>query len=137
MREKPKYVNGYLNLGVAYYKLEKFDKAQEQWDMAKKLYPNNPFLITNYKALGTLYYQKAVKIGKTEPLEVPKLLEAIKLLEKAVAVQPNNATFWYDLGGVSYMVNDHKKARMAWERSLQIDPTNERAKKGLAALPPK
>lgn len=131
----PTYVNGYLNLGVAYYKLEQFEKAQEMWDKVKILYPNNPYLVTNYRALGSVYYQKAIAVGKTEPLEVPRLKEAIKLLEKAVAVQPQNATYWYDLGGVSYMIGDFEKARISWENSIKLDPTNEKAQKGLAALP--
>ncbi len=130
-----KYVNGYLNLGVAYYKLNDFDKAKEQWDIAQKIYPNNPFLITNYRALGTIFYNKAVTLGSAKPLEIPKLLEAIKLLEKATEVDPNNSNYWYDLGGVCYMVRDYTKARNAWQQALVVDPNNERARNGLAALP--
>ncbi len=133
----PRYVNGYLNLGVAYYKLNDFDKAKEEWDIAKSIYPNNPFLITNYKALGTIFYNKAVTLGSEKPLEVSKLMEAIKLLEKAVDVDPNNSGYWYDYGGVCYMVRDFNKARSAWEKTLLLDPNNEKAKVGLAALPPK
>lgn len=132
----PTYVNGYLNLGVAYYKLENYGLAKKQWDRAKELYPNNPFLKTNFNALATLYYNKAVKIGQKKPVDVANLLESIKYLEKAIEVAPNNAAYWYDLGGVSYMINDRVKARTCWEKSLQLDPTNEKAKKGLAALPP-
>src|ERR1019366_3645279 len=131
----PRYVNGYLNLGVAYYKLNDFDKAKEEWDIAKTIYPNNPFLITNYKALGSIFYNQAVTLGSQKPLEVPKLLEAIKLLEKAVEVEPNNVAYWYDLGGICYMIRDFNKARNAWEKTLLLDPNNEKAKIGIAALP--
>jgi hypothetical protein len=130
-----RYVNGYLNLGVAYYKLGNLDKAKEQWDIAKVIYPNNPFLITNFKALGSMYYNKAVILGSKKPLNVPDLLEAIKLLEKATEVDPNNANYWYDLGGVSYMIQDFNKARNAWQKALEIDPKNQRAIQGMAALP--
>lgn len=130
----PRYVNGYLNLGVAYYKLKDYDKAKEQWDIAKTIYPNNPFLITNYKALATIYYNKAVILGSKTPATVPNLLESISLLEKVVEIEPNNATYWYDLGGVNYMVQNFDRARVAWEQALLIDPNNAKAKNGLAAL---
>lgn len=131
----PRYVNGYLNLGVAYYKLKDYDKAKAQWDIARTIYPNNPFLITNYRALATIYYNKAVTLGSKKPIQVPDILEAIKLLEKVVDMEPNNSAYWYDLGGLSYMVQDFAKARKAWEQAILIDPNNQKAKNGLAALP--
>jgi tetratricopeptide (TPR) repeat protein len=125
------YVNGYLNLGVAYFKLKEYDKVRECWDIEKKIYPNNPLLKTNLKLLGTVYFNDAMTIGPKQPLE------ALKLLEKATEVDPNNADYWYNLGGVNYTIRDYEKARTAWTKSLLLDPNNQQAKQGMAALPVK
>jgi len=125
------YVNGYLNLGVAYFKLKDYDKARANWEIAKQIYPNNPFLKTNLKLMGSVYYNNAMNMGPKHPLE------ALKLLEKALEVDPNNADYWYNLGGVSYTVGDFEKARNAWTKTLLLDPDNQQAKQGMAALPVK
>ena len=125
------YVNGYINLGVAYFKLKEYDKARESWDIAKQIYPNNPFLKRNLKLIGTVYYNDAMVFGPKQPIE------AMKLLEKAIEVDPNNADYWYNLGGVSYTVGDFEKARKAWTKTLLLDPNNLQAKRGMAALPVK
>ncbi|MES2396622.1 MAG: tetratricopeptide repeat protein [Bacteroidota bacterium] len=123
------YVNGYLNIGVAYFKLKDYDRARANWDIAKKIYPNNPFLKNNLKLMGTVYFNDAMNMGSKRPLE------ALKLLEKALEIDPNNADYWYNLGGVSYTVGDFEKAREAWTKTLLLDPNNQEAKQGMSALP--
>jgi tetratricopeptide (TPR) repeat protein len=122
------YVNGYLNLGVAYFKLKNYDKAKECWDKASEIYPNNPFLKRNRELLGATYYNEAMKFGMKQPLE------AIRLLEKAVEIVPTNADYWYNIGGASYTVQDFKKAKFAWTKTLELKPDYEQAKQGLAAI---
>ena len=124
------YVNGYLNLGVAYFKLKDYDKARANWDIAKEIYPNNPFLKNNLKLMGSVYFNDAMLKGPKQPFE------ALKLLEKALEVDPNNPDYWYNLGGVSYTVGYFEKARDAWTKTLLLDPDNQEAKQGMAALPP-
>ncbi len=125
------YVNGYLNLGVAYYKLKDYDNARKQWDKVADLYPNNPFLKRNYAVLATIYYNKGMEKGGKEPLE------AIKYLEQAVQLDPSNAEYWYNLGGACYTARDYEKARNAWTTTLQLNPNKEEARQGLTALPMK
>ena len=123
------YVNGYLNLGVAYFKLHDYDKARECWDKARTIFPNNPFLTRNYGLLGQMYYNEAMRLGTNKPNE------AIELLQKAVEVDPTNADYWYNLGGASYTVKDYVKAREAWMKTLELKPDHEQAKQGLGAIP--
>jgi protein O-mannosyl-transferase len=122
------YVNGYLNLGVAYYKLGDYTKARECWDMARKIYPSNPFIQRNFALLGQLYYNEAMRLGVKNPTE------AIKLLEKAVEVDPSNPDYWYNLGGASYTIQDYKRAGEAWTKALELKPDYEQAKQGLGAI---
>jgi tetratricopeptide (TPR) repeat protein len=125
----PQYVNGYLNLGVAYFKLRDYQKAESYWRTAEKIYPNNPFLKINFNLLGQVYFQEAMKAGPANPKE------AIRILEKATAVDPANAELWYNLGGASFTVGDFAKARDAWEKTLMIQPGHPQAMNGLAAIP--
>jgi tetratricopeptide (TPR) repeat protein len=122
------YVNGYLNLGVAYFKLKQYDEARANWEIAKHIYPNNPFLKRNLELMGTVYYNEAMTKGRQQPRD------AQQLLEKALEVAPNNADYWYNLGGVSYTIGDFEKAKQAWTKTLLLNPNNEEAKRGMAAL---
>lgn len=122
------YVNGYLNMGVAYFKLKNYDKARECWDRAREIYPSNPFLKRNMELLGRIYYNQAMDFGMKQPKE------AIRLLEEAVEVDPTNAEYWYNMGGASFTIQDFKKARAAWTKTLELKPDYEQARQGLAAI---
>ena len=123
------YVNGYLNLGVAYYKLKDYENARIQWDKVAEIYPNNPFLKRNYTVLAGIYYNKGMEKGGKAPME------AIQFLEEAVRMDQGNAEYWYNLGGAYYTVKDFEKARNAWNTTLQLNPNKVEAQQGLAALP--
>jgi len=124
-----KYANGYLNLGVAYYKLNDYAKARNSWDTARMIYPSNPFLTRNFALLGQMYYNEAMRLGPNKPAE------ALELLEKAVEVDPSNPDYWYNLGGASYTIRDFKRAREAWTQTLELKPDYEQARQGLRAIP--
>lgn len=123
------YVNGYLNLGVCYFKLKDYDKAKEYWDKAKAIFPNNPYLKRNYPLLGIVYMNEALRVGGKDPKA------AIELLEKAVASDPANPDLWYNLGGACFTVNNFQRASEAWTQTLLLKPDYEQAKQGLAAIP--
>ena len=124
-----KYVNGYLNLGVAYFKLKEYDKAKLNWNKAKEIYPNNPFIKRNFELLGATYFNEGMTIGSKN---IP---EAITWLEKAVDIDSANVEYWYNLGGASFTNKDYEKARMAWAKTLKLKPDHVQAQQGMAALP--
>jgi hypothetical protein len=124
-----KYVNGYLNLGVVYFKLNNYVKAEEYWRIAQKIYPNNPFLKRNFGVLATTYFNEAMKIGSKD------VSKAIKGLEKACELDPGNVEYWYNLGGASFTIKDYEKARNAWTRTLQLKPDHLQAQQGMSAIP--
>jgi hypothetical protein len=125
-----KYVNGYLNLGVAYFKLKDYERANAYWDKAKEIYPSNPLIKRNFDLLGATYFNQGMSIGGKN---IP---EAIKLMEKAVSIDSTNAEYWYNIGGASFTIKDFKKARIAWDKTLQLKPGHLQAQDGIKALPP-
>lgn len=126
----PKYVNGYLNLGLAYFKLRDYNKAEEIWGKAYQLYPSNPFLGMYYRVLSNVYVQQAFADAKANQLP-----NAAYWFERASKIYPQDPEIWYNLGGVSFSLKDYAKARMAFEQCLKINPNHEQAKNGLANLP--
>jgi tetratricopeptide (TPR) repeat protein len=63
-----------------------------------------------------------------------KTEEAIKIFQFNVAVFPESAAV-YDSLGEGYMIAGNKKLAIAnYERSLELDPNNESAKKAIGIL---
>lgn len=125
-----KYVNGYLNVGVAYFKLKDYEKAKQNWNIAKKIYPNNPFIKRNFELLGATYFNEGMIVG------AKNIPEAIVWLEKAVEIDSTNAEYWYNLGGACFTNKDFGKARNAWTKTLKLKPDHTQAQQGMSALPP-
>jgi tetratricopeptide (TPR) repeat protein len=125
------YVNSYLNLGVAYYKLFEPDSAKLYWDIAKKLYPDHPNLQQYYPLLAQDYMMKGSRVAKGKNLQ-----EGIDIMRKGIIYDPNNADIWYNLGGAYYTAGNYDSARAAWTRTLKLRPGYPDAVRGMNALPP-
>lgn len=125
----PRYVNGYLNLGLAYYKLNRERESIYYWKLAEHLYPNNPYLknyyIVYYNQLSSRGYQK-LKEGETD--------KAIDAFNKMVTLDKYNPEGWYDLGGAYYTKGNHEKAKSCWNEVLKLNPDHEEALKALRQL---
>ncbi len=123
----PRYVNGYINIGVVYFKQKNYEKTEEYWYKAKEIFPRNPLITRNFEVLAITYYNEAMKIGATNPKY------SIQLLEKCTAFAPQNADYWYNLGGAYFMTEQYQKAIEAWKNALMLKPDYELAKQGMAA----
>ena len=126
----PKYVNGYLNLGLAYFKLRDYNKAEEIWNTAYRLYPSNPYLVSYYRVLSNVYIQQAFQDAKDK-----KIQNSLYWFERASKIFPQDPEIWYNLGGSAFSLGDYAKARMAFEKCLQLKPDHQQAKNGLANCP--
>ncbi len=126
----PKYVNGYLNLGLAYFKLRDYNKAEEIWGTAYRLYPSNPYLVSYYRVLSNVYIQQAFQDAKDK-----KLQNSLYWFDRASKIFPQDPEIWYNLGGAAFSLGDYARARSAFERCLQLNPNHTQAKAGLANCP--
>ncbi|MCD6067246.1 MAG: repeat-containing protein [Bacteroidetes bacterium] len=124
----PKYVNGYLNLGLAQMKQGKLDDAFATWKRAQGYYPNNPYLQTYFPYLAINYMNKGVNLGKEGKMD-----EATRNLDKATECNPNNYDIWYNYAGVYFTKGDFAKAKIGFENCLKLNPNAENAKQGLQA----
>jgi tetratricopeptide (TPR) repeat protein len=125
-----RYVNGYLNLGYAYFLEKNYDSAKISWDRGKEIFPANTFLPAYYTNLAAAYSNKGVEMIKSTQPEL-----GVQLFEKAVACTPNDIDLLNNLGTSYYFIRkDAVKASQQWERSLQIQPGNKGAMDGMALL---
>ncbi len=125
----PRYVNGYLNLGLGSYKLGRDRDALYYWKHAEHLYPNNPYLknyyIVMYNDLLNRGYQKAQR---------GQLDSAIYELRKTIILDRLNPEGFYNLGGAYYQKGKYDKAKYYWEECLKLNPNHVQAKSGLATI---
>lgn len=125
----PRYVNGYLNLGLGSYKLGRDRDALFYWKQAEALYPNNPYLrnyyIVFYNDLLNRGYQKAAR---------GQLDSAIYELKKTIILDKLNPEGFYNLGGAYYQNKQYDKAKFYWEQCLKLKPDHAQAKAGLGTI---
>jgi tetratricopeptide (TPR) repeat protein len=62
------------------------------------------------------------------------LEEASTAYARATELDPENVSHWLRLGAIRWALGDHEGSRASWQRVLVIDPDNESARRGLAAL---
>jgi protein O-mannosyl-transferase len=129
LHKRSAYVSSYLNLGDAYYELQMPDSAEIYWNEVRKAYPDYPDLQKYFFLLGRLYLSEGVKLGARRDF-----VHATSEMYKAIHISPSDAELWYNLGGAYFTWGKYDSAYYAWNKTLQIDPKNQEAKKGLAAL---
>jgi len=129
LHKRTAYVSSYLNLGDAYYELQMPDSAKVYWDVVKRVYPDYPNLSRYFYMLGKGYLNKGVQYGKQH-----NYTAATQEMYKAIQINPGDADLWYNLGGAYFTWGKYDSAYYAWQKTLQIDPNNAEAKRGLSAL---
>lgn len=112
--------NAYINLGLAYARLNQFDSAIYCLNKAFEIFPHHPNKKACYNLLAECLYQKGNSLGAEQ-----KWQEGIVLFNKAVAFNPDVARYWYDLGGYLYNTKDFAKAKEAWTKAYQLDPNDK------------
>ncbi|MEI6019644.1 MAG: glycosyltransferase family 39 protein [Bacteroidota bacterium] len=122
----PRYVNGYLNLGLAEFKLGHDDKAIYYWENARFLYPDNPYLKLYYNVYGGILKQRA-----EEAMGKANTNEAIKQLRYLIVIAREQSEPWYLLGKAFKQTNELNKAKNCLLRAKQIDPKDEATNKAI------
>jgi tetratricopeptide (TPR) repeat protein len=125
----PRYVNGYLNLGLAYFKLGDYKKCTYYWKVAERLYPDNPYLANYY-----IVYTNDLKNRGERAFAGGRFEEAIEAYKYYTIVKPKEAEGWYSLGGAYFNAGKRFAARYCWNKALSIDPDHERTRNAIKIL---
>ena len=127
----PRYVNGYLNLGLAYFKLRKDFEALYYWKNAERLYPNNPYLRNYYQV-----YSNDLKNRGSIAFNRGRMDSAAIAYNMWALLSPNDQEAWYNLGGAYFNQGKYVLAKRSWDRALQINPNYAEVKKVLPMITP-
>ncbi len=122
-------VNPLLDYGQVYFRLGIPDSAKIIWDRGRKKTPNDSHWTEYYKDLGSLYMKNAIKEYNNNDIA-----NAIELMKKGTLTDPTSENLWYNLGGILYTVRRYEEAREAFNKTLQINPKNKKAKAALASI---
>ena len=125
----PRYVNGYLNLGLGSFKLGNTRDALYYWKHAENLYPNNPYLTNYYQVFYNDLLNKGYQMSQRGQLD-----SAIYILRHTMLLSKNNPEGYYNLGGAFYQKKQYDKAKYYWEECLKVNPAHVQAKAGLATI---
>ncbi|NWH04379.1 tetratricopeptide repeat protein [Desulfobacter latus] len=109
LKEHPDNAQAWVELGNAFFDLDRFEDAINAYEKSLSIQPDNPHVLTD---LGVMYRRNN---------ESEKALDAFS---RAVAVDPGFESAWFNKG-VVYMhdLNDIAKAIDAWEQLLKVNPT--------------
>jgi hypothetical protein len=127
----PRYVNGYLNLGLAHFKLRNDFEALYYWKNAERLYPNNPYLRNYY-----MVYANDLKNRGATAFNRGRMDSAAMAYNKWTLLNPNDAEAFYNLGGAYFNQQKFQLAHKAWTRALQLKPDYAEVKRVLPMITP-
>lgn len=98
----------------------------EEFAEAKQIL--SPFVERNTENYALYYY-----LGKSSQ-EVDAFTEAISFYHKALALRGNTTDVLNSLGVCYYEIGDKEQAILAWEKSLEVNPDQEKIKKLVEAV---
>ncbi len=148
IHQNPSNAELHFNLGTAYDKLDRFDEVVKEMEQALELDPEHADAL-NY--LGYSYADRSINVEEAVSLtqqavklkphngyyvdslawalyKVGRVEEALEMMQRAVALVPDDPVIYEHLGEIFLLREEHEKARNAWIHSLQLDSTNEALK---------
>lgn len=120
----PRYVNGYLNLGLAWYKLGDYLKAIYYWKCAEHLYPNNPYLRNYYDV-----FTNVLKNRGSDAFGKEQWNDALKNYTMWKITAPKDPDPLFHSAGVWFNRGDYEKSKTELEKALKLNPNHSDSRK--------
>ena len=114
----PKFSSTWLNLGVAYYREEKFDSAEWAWKNDYALSSQNVTAKQYLSLIGDHYSNAALAAGNRNRLD-----SALTLYQKALTYQPNNAAIFHNMGNAFAMQHQYDSCIVYFQKAVSLDST--------------
>lgn len=137
VRLAPLVAENHIGLAQALQQKKDFTNAEEHYNQALKLDPENPIAQKGLESLtkdklntqASIYFEKALKLQGEGSYN-----EAIDEYIKALEINPNDAKLHYNIGTAFQATGDTEHAEKAYKKSLEIDPSYEKSKSALEFL---
>lgn len=121
LNENPKHFDALMTIGTAYHRLGRIDDAARYIQLARNLYPKSAEPLSRLANLALLTEQKDPK-------------NVLNLMEAAVKLDPNNASYLYNLGWAYDQVGETAKATDLYQRAIQASRLSFEAMNNLALI---
>jgi protein O-mannosyl-transferase len=108
----PQFSDAHLQLGVAYYHLQEYEKALKSYLKAYKLNSTNP---TTNNNIGTIYFQRT------------EYMEALKYFLAAIKLNPSYAEAYANAGSIYGVLKKYDQAINMFDKAVEIDPSYAQA----------
>ncbi len=137
LKDYPEDRDVLVELGIAYAEQEEYKKAQEIFEKATKLYPDDAII---YYDLGFLFKMMLLKdrqrleYWEDAADEQVMMDDAIYYFQKALELNPDYVNALNNLGALYAIRNDYDEAISLWKRSLEIEPDQEDVKGDIQAI---
>ena len=137
VRLAPLVAENHVGLATALQQKRDFTSAEEEYNQALKLDPDNQVAVNGLKSLsedkqkaqGLQFVETALKLQS-----VGKYDDAIQNYVKAIELTPSDASLHYNIGTAFQAKNDIDHAEKAYKKALEVDPKNEKAKSALEMI---
>ncbi|MBA3649070.1 MAG: tetratricopeptide repeat protein [Chitinophagales bacterium] len=126
---QPGFITPWLNIGVAYVRLDSTEKAEAAWNKARAIDPDDGNLKEYDKYLANYHYKKGMTEGTSQNFDA-----SITEFLTAVRYAPNDAEGWYNLGGAYFSKKEYEKAKQCWQKTLFLNPQHAQALAGMDAI---
>lgn len=125
----PIYIDGYMNMGVAYNRLRDLANAELWWNKARKINPQHTAFLEYDKIISNHYFAIGLKNGVDRNFK-----ESISNMQKALNYDSLNADVLYNLGGAYFTIQKIDSAKYFFQKVLQLNPSYQKAMDGLRAI---
>lgn len=138
----PEFAMAHKDLGVLYLSKRLFDYAEDEFNQALKIAPDNFDILFEYAnylhattdfAKADEYYQKALKINPDDPdalgfsalnkIQLNELDEAYKQITHAIEHNPNNSFMYFIAGKIKFIQKIYEDAKMYFVKSYELEKT--------------
>lgn len=121
LEKNPNDVEGWVMLGRSYAALGRYTDAATAFGKATEIFPNDAQLWADYADIAAMAAGRKLAGRPTE------------IIQKALAVDPNNPKALALAGSAAFEVRDFPKAVIYWEQLLKVLPPNSGASQSIAA----
>ncbi|HEY2380382.1 MAG TPA: tetratricopeptide repeat protein [Terriglobia bacterium] len=119
--DDPRNYDALLTIGTSYQRLGRISDATHYAEQARDLYPRSGEPVSRLASL-------ALGASKPDPQRI------IQLMEAAVNLEPNNATYLYNLGWMYDRLGETAKAADLYQRAIKASPLSFEAMNNLAII---
>lgn len=98
----------HFHLATVYYDMKKFQESIESFKRTAELDPNSSLALNN---LAYLYSEMGIN-----------LKEGLSLVERAIAMQPDNSAYLDTLGWIHFKLGNYKESVVFLKKAAELDP---------------